>query len=235
LSDDVLTGQGFLARCLLAWPASTIGTRDYQDVDLSNDPDLARYWQRMRDLLERQPTLREGTRNELKPRTLVLAPDAMAFWIEVKNTIEKAMTVDYAGIHAWASKGGSQVARIAGVLTMVENPDAGVIQLETMERATALGLYHLDEASRIVGTASVSATIKHAEMLLGWCWATGRTLLYSSDALRNGPNAIRSADTFNKAAVQLEQNGWAEYLKDGSVLDGKHRKNVWQIRPEGDQ
>lgn len=235
LSDDVLTGQGFLARCLLAWPASTIGSREYVDVDLSDDPDLARYWQRMGDLLATAPPLRQGTRNELQPRALVLSADAMAYWIEVKNTIEKAMAGDYAGIHAWASKGGSQVARIAGVLTLVENPDAGVIQREAVERATGLVLYHLDEAARVVGTASVPATIKHAELLRAWCWETGRSLLYSSDALRNGPPAIRTAETFTKAAEQLELTGWAEYVKDGAVLDDKHRKHVWRIRPEVDQ
>jgi hypothetical protein len=159
----------------------------------------------------------------------------MAYWIEVKNAIEKAMAGDYVGIHAWASKGGSQVARIAGVLTVIENPDAGVIQREAVERATELVLYHLDEAARIVGTASVPAAIKHAELLRAWCWETGRGLLYSSDALRNGPPAIRTAETFTKATEQLELTGWAEYLKDGAVLDGKHRRHVWRIRPEVDQ
>lgn len=230
LSDDVLTGQGFLARCLLAWPASTIGGREYVDVDLSDDSDLARYWQRMRDLLETAPTLRQGTRNELQPRALVLAPDAMAYWIEVKNGIEHAMAGAYAGIHAWASKGGSQVARVAGVLTVVENPSAGVIQLDAIERATGLVLYHLDEAARIVGTASVPATIKHAEMLLAWCWETGRTLLYSSDALRNGPNAIRTRDAFAAAVEQLDTAGWAAWVDGGADLDGRHRAQVWAIR-----
>lgn len=235
LSDDVLTGQGFLARCLLAWPASTIGTREYQDVDLSHDPDLARYWVRMRDLLAAAPPLQQGTRNELQPRVLTLAPDAMAYWVEVKNAIEAAMLGDYAGIHAWASKGGSQVARMAGVLTLAENPDAGVIHRDAIERATALCMYHLDEAARIVGTASAPAPIKHAELLRAWCWTNGRTLLYSSDALRNGPNPIRTVEAFNAAAEQLEATGWAAWVKDGAVLDGKHRARVWRIRPESDQ
>jgi len=235
LSDDVLTGQGFLARCLLAWPASTIGTREYQDVDLSHDPDLARYWVRMRDLLAAAPPLQQGTRNELQPRVLTLAPDAMAYWVEVKNAIEAAMLGDYAGIHAWASKGGSQVARMAGVLTLAENPDAGVIHRDAIERATALCMYHLDEAARIVGTASAPAPIKHAELLRAWCWANGRALLYSSDALRNGPNPIRTVEAFNAAAEQLEATGWAAWVKDGAVLDGKHRARVWRIRPESDQ
>ena len=231
LSDDVLTGQGFLARCLLAWPASTIGTREYVDVDLSNDADLARYWQRMRDLLEAAPRLRDGTRNELEPRVLVLAPDAMAYWINVKNAVEQAMTGAYVGIHAWASKGGSQVARVAGVLTMVENPDAGVIQLPAVERAAELVTYHLDEAARIVGTASVPAKVKHAELLRNWCWDSGRSLLYSTDALQNGPNAIRSIEPFNTAVELLESNGWAAWVEGGAVVNGKHRARVWRIRP----
>jgi hypothetical protein len=230
LSDDVLTGQGFLARCLLAWPASTIGGREYVDVDLTDDPDLARYWQRMRDLLETAPPLRQGTRNELQPRALMLAPDAMAYWIEVKNGIEHAMTGAYAGIHAWASKGGSQVARVAGVLTVVESPSAGVIQLDAIERATGLVLYHLDEAARIVGTANVPAKVRHAELLLAWCWETGRTLLYSSDALRNGPNAIRTRDAFAAAVEQLDTAGWAAWVDGGAYLDGRHRAQAWAIR-----
>lgn len=234
LSDEVLTGQGFLARCLVSWPASTIGTREYQDVNLSHDPELGRYWVRMRDLLDASPVLQEGTRNELRPRVLTLTPEAMAYWVEVKNAIERAMLGDYAGIHAWASKGGSQVARIAGVLTLVENPDAGVIQLEAIERATTLCMYHLDEAARIVGTASVPAKTKHAEALLTWCWESGRALLYSADALRNGPGAVRTATAFSEALEMLEATGWAARIPDGMVLEGRHRKNVWQIRPEVD-
>lgn len=232
LSDDLLTGQGFLARCLLAWPASTIGTRQYQDMDLGDDAQLARYWQRMRDLLSAPASLRQGTRNELNPRTLTLAPDAMAYWIEVKDAIEAAMLGDYAGIHAWASKGGSQVARIAGVLTLADDPGAGVIERETIERAATLALYHLDEAARIVGTSSVPAKVRHAELLRGWCWETGRSLLHSRDALRNGPNAIRTADAFNAAVEVLESAGWAAWIEGGAEVDGRHRSKVWRVHPE---
>ena len=44
---------------------------------------------------------------------------------------------------------------VAGVLTLVENPDAGEINTDTIERAAVLVRYHLHEAARIVGTASV--------------------------------------------------------------------------------
>ena len=136
----------------------------------------------------------------------------------------------YAGIHAWASKGGSQVARIAGVLTLVDDPNAGIIQCDAIERAAKLTMYHLDEAARIVGTASVPAPVRHAELLRDWCRETGRTFLYSSDALTKGPNVIRTKDAFEAAMERLEAAGWAEWIKGGAVLDGKRRAKVWRMR-----
>jgi hypothetical protein len=230
LSDDVLCGQGFLPRCLVSWPASTVGTRTYQASDLSRDPALARYWSRMRDLLTDPPTLREGSRNELEPRALSLAPDAKALWVDVANAIEADMAGDFASVRAWASKAASQVARIAGVLTLVEEPGAGVIRIHAVERAARLAMYHLREAARVVGTASVPAKVKHAEALLAWCRETGRERIYSTDAQKNGPNCIRTNDTFTAAVETLEAAGWAEYVEGGDEVDGRQRARVWCIR-----
>lgn len=230
LSDDVLGGQGFLPRCLVAWPTSTVGTRNYHDGDLSRDPALLRYWSRMRDLLTEPPLLREGSRNELEPRALTLAPDAKALFVEVHDAIEADMTGEFSQVQAWAGKGMAQVARIAGVLTLVEEPGAGVIRRETVERAARLTMYHLREAARVIGTASVPAKVRHAEALLAWCRETGRTMLYSSDALRNGPNCIRSIESFRAAVEVLDVTGWAAYLVGGAELDGRKRAHVWQVR-----
>lgn len=229
LSDDVLTGQGFLPRCLVAWPASTVGTRSYCDADLSRDPALARYWSRMRDLLTAPLPLREGSRNELEPRALPLAPDAKALWVGVHNAIEADMAGEFASVRAWASKAASQVARIAGVLTLVEEPDATAIRAETVGRAALLAMYHLREAARIAGTASVPAKVKHAEALLTWCRETGRTLLHSRDALRNGPNCIRTNEAFTAAVEALEAAGWATFAEGGAVLEGRRCARVWRV------
>ena len=229
LSDDVLTGQGFLPRCLVAWPASTVGTRTYHDGDLSSDPALVRYWSRMKDLLTAPLPLREGSRNELEPRALTLAPEAKAYWIEVHNAIEADMASEFSQVKAWASKAASQVARIAGVLTIVEEPGANVIRLDTVKRAARLAMCHLKEAARVVGTASVPAKVRHAEALLAWCRETGRTRLYSTDVQKNGPNCIRTNEAFTAAAEVLELAGWAERIEGGEELDGRQRARVWRV------
>lgn len=232
LSDDVLTGQGFLARCLLSWPASTIGSRRYVEDDLSADPAMLAYWDRMRFLLRLSPPLRAGTRNELAPRTLTLCPNAKGRWIAVADAIERDMAGEYADVKAWASKAGAQVLRIAGVLTLVDNDEAETIAVGAIERAARLVEYHLAEAARIVGTARVPVHLRNAELLLEWCRAKGKTLLYSADTLRNGPAPIRDADTFRKAAETLEGHGWADWIEGGTIIDGKRRAHVWRLRTE---
>jgi len=97
-------------------------------------------------------------------------------------------------------------------------------------RAAELQLWHLREAARIVGSASVPPHIRCAELLLEWCHDTGRALLYSTDAVKNGPNAIRTIDAFTEAAEVLEATGWARRVEGGQEIDGKQRARVWCIR-----
>ncbi|MBS0576066.1 MAG: DUF3987 domain-containing protein [Proteobacteria bacterium] len=232
LSDDVLVGQGFLARCLLAWPESTIGTREYQDVDLTRDPVMRDYWQCMRGLLERPLPKVDGAEDELRPRVLRLEPSAMAHWIEIKNAVEHAMRPNgtYAGICAWASKAASQAARVAGALTLVDDPDAASIGVDAVERAATLMTFHLDEAARIVGTAAIPAAVRRAEAIVEWCRRDGREFVYSSQALQFGPGSVRTRDNFTEAMKLLVDAGWAVPVDGGMELDGKHRSKVWRMR-----
>lgn len=230
LSDDILTGQGLLARALLAWPTSTIGNRPYVAVDLAADPAITRYHRQIAVLLEREQTMRAGTRNELSPRCLALSPDARRVWIEVHDVIEQDQLdgAEWASIRPWASKAPAQILRIAGVQTIIEDPDAGVIGAEAIERAAMLMQYYLREAVRIVGTASVPAVIRHAEQLRDWCHRERITLLHSRAALQYGPGCIRTVDAFDDAIAVLERTGWARRV-DRCEIDGAMRRKVWQI------
>jgi hypothetical protein len=232
LSDDVLTGQGFLARCLLTWPQSTIGFRQYIERDLTQDPVMIHYWQLMHDLLTIKPTLREGSRNELAPRTLTLSAEAKERWRAVYSAIELDMNErgSYASVRAWASKAPSQVLRIAGVLTLVESPDAGVIHADTIDRAALLMNHYLAEAVRVIGTNSVPVAVRHAEVLLEWCHSERIQYLHSGAALQFGPNCIRSRQAFDAAITELEKCGWVLPVEGGAVVDGKNRKRVWNVR-----
>lgn len=232
LSDDVLTGQGFLARTLLSWPTSTIGGRGYVEIDLSADEAMRSYWKRIGELLERAPTLRPQSRNELEPRVIQLTPEAKRRWMDVHNVIEADMadSGSYASVRAWASKAPAQVLRIAGVMTLIEQPEAGGIGVEHIDRAATLVNHHLTEAVRIVGTNSVPKPIRDAESLLAWCHENKKQYLYSALALRLGPNCLRSKANFDAAIEELVKCSSAIPVRDGMVVDGKHRRRVWAVR-----
>ncbi|MHB8447380.1 MAG: YfjI family protein [Rudaea sp.] len=233
LSDDVLLGQGFLARCLLAWPESTAGHRPYVAESLRNDAAMIQYRGRLADLFRRSLPMAQGQRNELAPRALTLAPDAFTAWRRVHDAIEAQIAAGgrYSATfaRACASKAPEQCLRIAGVLTLLESPDAQRIEAVTIERAAELALWHLNEAARLAGTAELSPEVRDAEELLNWCHKKAREYVCSTDALNGGPNRIRERSRFMQAMDELESAGWAHQVEGGKVLGGKHRRNVWRI------
>lgn len=231
LSDDLLAGQGFLARCLLSWPESTAGTRRYVSESLRDDPAMARYCDVLTALHERPLPIAEGERNELDPPALTLSEEAFKRWRHLHDAVEGRMAAggQYALVKPWASKIPEQCLRLAGVLAVLEDPEIEVIESDLIERAAELVLWHLEEAVRLAGTAQVSVETRNAEMLLNWCHEGRKGLVYSSQVLRYGPSQIRERRVFLEAMRVLEEAGWAEKLEDGVMLDGRHRRHVWRI------
>jgi hypothetical protein len=233
LSDGMLTGQGFLARCLIVWPVSRIGARQYAEADLGNDAALIAYRNAMQALLERPAPTRPDAVQELEPRELQLAPDAKRAWVSLHDAIETSMAAggELSTVRAWGSKAPAQVLRVAGVLTLVSDPAASMVQADAIEAASQLVLHALEEAVRLVGTAHESSETRNAQALLDWCHESGNKVLHSSAALQFGPNCIRTKERFDEAVRQLERTGWAAPVPGGAEIDGKVRRRVWEIHP----
>ena len=236
LSDDVLAGQGFMARCLLAWPAGTAGTRAYCTDALLDDPAMQRLNTIVLDRLRLPLPVLAGDPQALQPRALSLSPDAKAAWIELHNAVEREMRPDgkFSQVKPWASKTPEQALRIAGVLTLLEDAVAVSISRATMERATTLANWHLNEALRLASTAELPPEILDAEALLRWAHTTGRQFIHSREVLQFGPNRIRERQTFQRAIGELVRAGWAIPVEGGMRLGGAHRRNVWTIHASVD-
>jgi hypothetical protein len=222
LSDDVLTRQGFLPRCLMSWPESTIGTRAYVETDLSTDPAMLAYWAHIHQRLRASQPLRTGTRNELEPRALGLTPDAKARWIEIADAIEGDMTGDFADVKAWATKAGSQILRIAAVLTLIDNDDADVIRIGAIERAARLALYHLSEAV-MPKPCSIGAKPRDARCCIpATPYATGRSASARPTRLRQPSESWKAPDGLNtwKVARSWTTSG---ARRSGRCVSGRSR------------
>ncbi|MCB1633488.1 MAG: DUF3987 domain-containing protein, partial [Xanthomonadales bacterium] len=231
-ADGLLTGQGFLARCLISWPESTAGSRPLVDTDLSRCPRLNRFQARLAELFREPLPLADDEIRGLQPPRLELTTPAMQMWRQLHDAIEKHMAPQgrYVNCKAWASKTPEQALRIAGVLAVIDGHRH--IQPVILERAAEIAIWHLSEAERIVGNCSLSPALRDAEVLLAWFHETGRELAYSADVLRLGPSCVRQIDRFKRAMRELELTGWAVKLEGGTRVDGTHRRNVWRIAPK---
>ena len=236
LSNELLIGQGFLARCLLAWPSTTAGSRDYVADNPHEAPDVARLAGRMFELLQLDPRLVEGRRGELEPRGLTLSRAAKETWRVAYDEIERHMapTGGYSQVRPWASKAAEQVLRMAGVLTLVANSNAPQIEADAIKNATQLVAWHMCEVVRLVDTAKVPDKVKHAEAVLAWCRARGLAMVDSTTLLNRGPNSVRSKEPLDAAMEVLVEHGWAESRPNVEIAGRKVRR-AWAIRGQESQ
>ena len=108
----------------------------------------------------------------------------------------------------------------------------GAIDAATMERAAELALWHLGEAARLAGTAALSPEVRDAEALLAWAHESRHARVYSTMALNRGPARIREVESFRQAMGELERAGWAMPIEGGAMMDGRHRRHVWDVLPQ---
>ena len=123
LSDPTLRDQGLLSRLLLAAPESLAGTRKYREPDARDNAAIKAYGARLLSILEAEPELAPGKRNELAPRALPLSADATAAWQGFYDHIEGQCGAgnELAAIGDFAAKAAEQAARIAGVISIIED------------------------------------------------------------------------------------------------------------------
>jgi hypothetical protein len=229
LSNPLLLGQGFVARCLLCWPESTAGQRAYQPIDLTADADVRRYNARLLEILRAALPTAPGTRNELAPRQMPLHPGAKRVWVAFHNHIERQLGDEQPLnlIRAFGSKAAEQALRLAGVLTLVDDVAASEVDPEHMKAGITLVQFYLTEALRLVEAGATAPDLLMAEKLLAW--AQQYAHIYPLKIYQYGPHGIRDKQTARRIASILEEHGWLIRVEGGMELDGAHRREVWKV------
>ena len=101
LSNPVLRDQGLFSRCLVAYPASTAGTRMFRNEKADDTPAAAAYVTRMTELLAGKWPVNEFY--ELQPQHMGIPGAARKLWIEMHDQIERSISGDLKPIRALAS------------------------------------------------------------------------------------------------------------------------------------
>ena len=164
----------------------------------------------------------EGDGFELKPRDLHMGDDARDLWIAFYDEIERqqANGSELDGARPFASKAAEHAARIAGIITMVENPQATHITGAAMDGAVQLTAFYLNEHLRLTGAGRQDRQEGALRTLLEWMQATGTTMA-KKVVLQKSPRAIRDlkAAGINPLLAELVQRG---YIRDAG--------DAWEMR-----
>jgi hypothetical protein len=209
LGDPDLRGQGFLSRFLLAWPPSKIGARPFQSINAANETSIRTFGATIHSLLRRPYTMTNG--NELEPRTLGIKPGSKAFeiWRDYHDEVDRQLKegARHGDQTDVGSKSAEQAGRIAGVLTIIADPNAPCVTAEAMAGGVSLARWYLDEALRLENGNVLNPALADAARLLKWLQETSgsRTMRHVQ---RFGPNRFREMAVAERLLEILAKHGW---------------------------
>ncbi|MDQ3556749.1 MAG: DUF3987 domain-containing protein, partial [Gemmatimonadota bacterium] len=211
LSDRMLADQGLLSRMLVVAPASTAGARLWKEPTGEGDEAIRRYDARLLDILEAPLPLAKGKPNELTPRRLPLTPAARTTWTDFADHIERQLAPGAAldPIRGLANKLPEHAARLAGVLALVEDLNAGEIGKAHLDAGIGIVQHFASEALRLFEGGRADPELQLAARVLAWLQSEWKEPLVSApDLYQRGPNAVRDARTARRQLAILEDHGW---------------------------
>jgi Protein of unknown function (DUF3987) len=231
LSDRLLIDQGLLSRVLMTAPESASGTRMHHEPSPESDAALKRYGARLLNILERRLLLAPGTHNELAPRVLKLSAYARQLCIGFTDHVEKRLGPggELEPVRGLANKLREHATRIAAVLALVRDIEAGEVGAAEMSAGIELAQHYAAEAMRLHGASSATAELREAERLRLWLLTVWRGPCVSlPDIYRLGPASIRDKAHAERAVAILADHGWLIEAGAGEV-DGTPRRETWRI------
>ncbi len=228
MSDSGIEQQGFLPRCLLAFPASTAGNRPYSHQDANKNQELIRYKDRINSLLDVKFPVDPppAPQNELKLRSLSLSNNAKSAWVKFHDTIDRDLAPDgqFASIRRFGSKSAEHVLRLAGILAMIDDPSVNLVEEQYIHMGIILVNYYLSETARVHGYLAIPHHLVLAQKVLDWCWLKDKEELTLRNLYQYGPNEVRESKKAQEIMKILEEHGWAKKMDDS--------KTSWVVRKQ---
>ena len=154
-------------------------------------------------------------------------------WIAFYNSTEAAIGRggEWHPIKAFGAKAAEHAGRLAAVLTVYSDPDAMEISAEVMACGIALARHYGAELLRLQDAAAVSPDLRLAARLLAWLQQRSDPQFHLARIYQSGPNALGDAVTARRTVGILEEHGWVRRLGEGAVVDGKGRREAWELVP----
>jgi len=211
-------GTGFIARFLVAWPASTQGTRAYRPASEAM-PQVALFGARMQALLAHAlPTDAQGS---LTPVVLDLSAQAHAEWIRFHDEVERELGARgaFRGVRDVAAKAAENAARMAALFHVLEHGVTGTVASQEIQAAAHIVRWHLNEARRLLADMDTPPSLAAAIRLDAWlrneAQANNTDRVPTKRIYQYGPNCVRDSCDLRAALAILAERGRARMEKDG--------------------
>ncbi len=133
-------------------------------------------------------------------------------------------------ISGFAAKLPEHAARIAGVLTIFDRPDATQIGAAELSNGITLSRHYAAGALRLHGASRNHVDLIEARKLLDWLrskWDGPYVSL--PDIVQLGPNATRDTAAAKRLIAILEEHRHIERMQGPVMVNGKARREVWRI------
>jgi hypothetical protein len=211
LANPVLRDQGLLSRILVAAPDSLAGTRRYEEPRAEDESAIRAYNDRILSMLETPWPMGSDRAQGVQPRQVLMSPGATSLWRTFYDEVEDQCggSGRYSNVRDLAAKIAEHAARIAGVLTLVDEMDAAEIGEEVMGNAVTLASWYLDETARLQQGCRTEIGLTRAQALLTWLLDRGGEVRFA-DVLQFGPAATRTKKEADAAIEVLKAHGWVE-------------------------
>lgn len=208
-AKGVCRQSGFLARCLMAYPPSTMGQRLYREPPKSLEG-LEEYEKHITDCLNYSESLtRDGCINL---PTLLFSPTAKKIWISYFNQIEtglKPVHGQWTDIKDFASKAAENAARLAALFHLF-NGAQGDIQAESIEQAISIIQWHLEEARRLLAPFPAETQFEDAEKLMNWLLS--KRLRQTTPRAIQQSSPLRQRERRDSALSVLIEHHWVRLV-----------------------
>ncbi len=211
-------GSGFIARFLIAWPASTQGHRAYRPAPLAM-PAVERFNTRVRTLLD--TPLVTDEHGGVAPALLDLSLQAHAAWVHAHDDIEQQLggAGHYASIRDVAAKAAENIARLAALLHLLEHEPTGEIDEANVLSAARIVSWHLHEARRLLADLdappALAAGIRFDVWLRSEAVRTGDNRIPTTRIYQYGPGCVRDGKDLKAALALLDERGRARLEEAG--------------------
>jgi len=220
-SGTLARGSGFLARFLVAWPESTQGTRFYIDPP-KGTPAVSAFNRRIAEMLNQSLPL--DIYGGLVPPALVFSQEAKAAWTAFYNAIESELRSgnELYDVRDVASKAADNAARMAALFHLFKG-DGGAIDIDSVESASRIVAWHLNEARRFYGELALPSEMADAARLDQWLIEYAKREAKSYESRRIIQKLVPSSHLRQKAALDRALTELEEANRVRCVVNGNQR------------